>query len=246
MHKFLLCSIIFTFFISCSPDDTYDDRILSTQKYSSITSKPIDFPANPANEYDIAGSLEYEISEMYYQNPFGTSLSDIISTVEMFANTKSTFLAIKPVNYVSPSAATLESYVSDPVISAAAIIDNAPISLKAKNSLINFSETLILYKSQQQTYNFMYSYIINYEAGIIADPQFSASEKRTILTESSISRYALYFAGRHKKIPRDQDWDTSMIHLRVCVDGMKDNMARAIIMSVVIGMYENIDNSGTI
>jgi hypothetical protein len=105
--------------------------------------------------------------------------------------------------------------------------------------LNEFLETAMHYREQQQEFDSIYQFIIAYEADIIKSGDFDLHDKQVILTTTSITRYALYFAKKHRRRPRDRDWDISWGNIVGGTEGSSENTAKAIIMSTVIGLITN-------
>ena len=95
------------------------------------------------------------------------------------------------------------------------------------------------YRDQQAAYEIVYQFIIAYETGIIANGDYDAHDKRIILTTTSITRYAFYFAKTHRRKPRDRDWDISWGNIIGGTEGSSESTAKAITMATVIGVMTN-------
>jgi hypothetical protein len=230
--------------VSCSSDpdsvNTSSAVEQNTEANASVLRVTGTYPENASNAYDIAGQLYYDISESYYTGALlSTSTFGTIQQVESIANNNLEYQALKPASYVSPTASRIDYIVANPDQSKLDIISNSSMSIKAKLSLSDFLDTLMLYRDQKKSYDFIYQFIIGYENGVVADGSYNVNDKMVILTTTSISRYSFYFASKHRRRPRDRDWDISWGNIVGGTEGSAESTAKAIVMSTVAGLITN-------
>jgi hypothetical protein len=227
---------LLTIFTACEPDDTspaYQPRATVPHNVA----RAVVYPENQANPYDIAGQLHNDITEAYLNSvPITTTTANTIAAVEAIANANPAFLSVKPGSYVSPTAARIDYITGNEVTAASQIIANAALSQKAKLSLSDFIDTLMDYREANVPYETIYQYIIAYETMVVNDTLLTANDKKIMLTTSSISRYGFYL---RKKRPRDRDWDISWGNIVAGIEGIGEDMAKAIVMSAATGIVHN-------
>jgi hypothetical protein len=236
MKNSYLLAFIFPFFVSCSPDG---DNIPDTTKGMTDRITGL-YPENSANAFDGAGQLHNDISEAFLAGGYSTaSIQGTITTCESLASSNVDYMALKE-PYTSPDPLRLDYIINNEASSMADIIANSPMTSTAKTSLTTFINTVMSYQAQQKEYDLLYQYIITYETAILADSSLTATDRKIILTTSSISRYAFYFASKHKQKPRDRDWDISIGNIVAGTEGAHEGMSKAIIMSAAVGLTHNI------
>ncbi len=228
--------LVLTTFISCSPDGPENDNVQNISSSNKLTGE---YPENPANEYDIAGDLNNTLTEAWLAKdvPVGDVVT-VLSEVEALANLNSDFLDLKPTGYVSPTVKQIEYILADEEQSALDIISNSSLSPKARFGLATFIDSLMAFRASLAEYEVIHKYIVGYEDSIINDATLLPNDKRIILTTTSVSRHAIYFAKK-KKRPRDRDWEISWGNIVAPTEGSEDSMANAVIMSVVTGIMLN-------
>ena len=243
MKNLTLWTIILILFTSCSIDNDSAElnENQSIPTASNETSKTGMYPENSANAYDIAGQLYYDISESFLALGVGSgTTATTISHVESVANANDDFLTILPTTYVSPTSTRIDYILNNQQVTALDIILNSNLTTEGKASMTGFMNSLMVFKDQAVEYDDVYKYIIIYETAVIVDKNLTANDKKILLTTSSISRYGFFFAKkRKKKKPRDRDWDISWGHIVSAMDGSEANIAKAIVMSVAVGVITN-------
>ncbi|RZK13163.1 MAG: hypothetical protein EOO46_00320 [Flavobacterium sp.] len=235
MKHFYLWMII-PFLFSC----TMDNEKSNTQSIAP-NHRTAGFPENISNEYDTAGKLHYDLCEAFDISPSViSSLHEAVSATNGLAVGSQDFQLIVPGNYVSPSEQQL-SYIIENPQRPVDVINQLALSGKGKTSLLNFVNTLDFFKSQGMTYDEIYSFIVSYEDSINQDVSFGEVDRKIIFTTTSIARYAHYFTERRKKKKpvRDKDWDVSIGNLVAGSDGSQESTAKAVSMSVAVGLYNN-------
>ena len=242
MKTLTLWTIILTLFASCS---TENETSISDDGQTNITSNTVLrksglYPENSNNLYDAAGQLYYAISDTYLlQGNVSVTTTGTISQIESIANLNEEYVTLRPATYLSPTAARIDYILSNQQTTALNIIASSSMTANAKLSLSNFLTTLMIYRDLQKEYDLIYRLIVDYETAIIESNTLTANDKKIILTTTSVSRYGFYFASKHRRKPRDRDWDISWGHIIASTDGSEDNTASAIVKSAVCGIITN-------
>lgn len=254
MKTFTLWTIILTLFIccassltlvSCSTENESANSKEGTIGQSSLPSTVVQrktglYPENAANDYDAAGQLHNDISESYLANGLvPTTTAAAIQQVQAIANSNIEYQSLVPSNYVSPTATRIDYIMNNQQSSTLDIIANSGMSLRAKLSLTTFLNTVMEYKSQGKDIDYLYPFIIDYETNTISDPALTAMDRKVILTTTSITRYGFYFAQKHRRKPRDRDWDISWGNIVAGTEGSSESSAKAIMMATVAGILSN-------
>lgn len=242
MKTLTLWTIILTLFVSCS---TENETLVADGIQTNITNNEVlretgVHPENGANIYDAAGQLYYDISDAYLlQGNTSVTTSGTISQIESIANLNEEYLTLRPASYLSPTAARIDYILSNQQVTALNIISNSSMTANAKLSLSGFLTELMNYSDLQKDYDSIYKLIVDYETAIIESNTLTANDKKIILTTTSVSRYGFYFASKHRRKPRDRDWDISWGHIIASTDGSEENTASAIVKSAVCGIIIN-------
>ena len=243
MRKSYLLLLIIPILFSCSSDtqEILPSPHLKTDDEQTYN-KPMGYPSNESNTYDIAGQLYYRFTEDHLVAQYNpTSMADIINNVEYISSLDSDYLLLKPLDYSVPDSIYMMDKFENP-LTVAQVVDSTSMGLIAKLSLTNFIDSLSILRDQQKEYVDLYNYIRNYENTIVTDSLMTVSDKKIILTMTSISRYGFYFASTHKKRkPRDKNWDLTMTGLIAGLEGCFVSTAKGIMMSVIIGIAFNRD-----
>jgi hypothetical protein len=241
MKTLTLWTIILILFSSCSTNEqTSNLHNQSNLTVASLHRKTGLYPENSNNPYDAAGQLYYDFSEIYLmQGKFSTTTAGTISQIEEIASLNEEFLTLRPATYLSPTPARIDYILNNQEITAMSIIANSSMTASGKSSLTGFLISLMGYRDMQKEYDFIYSFVLEYETAVIADNSLTVNDKKIILTTTSISRYGFYFASRHRRKPRDRDWEISWGHIIAGTDGSEANTAEAIIKSAVCGIITN-------
>jgi hypothetical protein len=242
MKTLTLWTFILILFTSCSTESETDDL---SENQVNLANGALQrstglYPENSNNAYDSAGQLYYDISDSYYiQGKTSATTAGTIEQVEAIANLNEEFQTLRPSTYVSPTVARIDYILSNQQATALGIISNSSLSTKAKLSLTEFITNLMVYRNQQADYEVIYPFIIAYETATIADNGYTANDKKIILTTSSIARYEFYFAKKHRRKPRDRDWEISWGHIIAGTDGSEHSTANAIVMASVCNLIDN-------
>lgn len=216
--------------IACS--DEYTEQTVEPAYKSKSSKKSAIEPANAANPYDTAGMLHNEILEILDET---SSNSQSIEEITILIDSVS---AVHPELILLATDSTLSSSVSeitwiintnDP---ANDVLAASTLSISAKASFLSFLNSLLLVADSP--YEDIHPVIVSYEASVISSTLFSTTDKRIILTASSVARYSVA-----KKKRKDQDWDTSVTNIVAAACGAEQNSALGLKMAAAVGIYQN-------
>ncbi|KGO93692.1 hypothetical protein [Flavobacterium subsaxonicum] len=246
MKKLYLWAFVLPLLNSCSVDSQTDvpDQATTTTSASTLFTSKITghYPENSANAFDDTGQLYYQISEAYFDAPHGSyTTSQIVTDVESIANANIDFLDLKPTNYAAITVTGVDA-IADNNLTLTSAINNSGMSQPAKNSLLAFINGVMDLNDQEEEFDDIYQYTIIYETAVIANASFNTTDKQTILTTTSLVRYAFYFASTHKKKPpRDRDWEIGVGNIVGAIKGAEESTAKAVTLSAAVGIRHNND-----
>lgn len=202
MKNLLLCIATSLFFISCSTDSDFD---ISEHGVNQLLVSNISVaPENKANPMDLKGKTFYEALTLYSEkNKFPNSIDEITSQIK-FVSAKIGSKSITSKRVIVFNDDIVQSIMADPDNIMISIVQNSSLGSEAKADLIVFLQNLI--SRRQQEFDMNYNFITSYENTVILNQTFSADDKDTVLSVTSISRYSLYSEFERK----DRDWETSV------------------------------------
>lgn len=202
MKIFLLCVVTSLLFISCSTDSDFDNS--ENGQNLSLVSNISEAPENKANPMDFKGKTFYEALTLYSgKNKFPNSIDEITSQIK-FVSAKISSKSITRKSVIGFDDDIVQSIMADPDNIMISIVQSSSMGAASKADLIVFLQNLI--NRRQLEFDVNYSFITAYENTVVLNQSFSADDKDTILTVTSISRYSLYSESQRK----DRDWETSV------------------------------------
>ncbi|MDR6845580.1 hypothetical protein [Flavobacterium granuli] len=200
MKKFLLCFVLTFLVISCSTESDFNPSENSNSNGVALKSSS-KIPENKANPFDAKGKEYYDVLTIYFQkNTRAKTLTETTDQIQ-FLSKNYVSSALSTQRLVTITLEQVSLIMNDPENQLMAIIDSCALSAAAKEDLISFIKVLL--EQQGQEYSEVYDAIVMYEASVIESTTLEENEKETILTVSSVSRYALYADSEHK----DRDWE---------------------------------------
>lgn len=201
--------IIFSLLVSCT-NENIDEKTTLVENSLSKT-KPrhsgkmiqTTSPENPDNPYDIAGKIHNDILDSYLtaSYPFTTivQISHKVDSISALNNDFTNLETTLPLNF-----GEIQETYNTPQRKLEQAIANSGMTNAAKICLANFMDSIALGETGE--YELLHPSIISFETSVISNTQFTAEDKRIILTTSSIVRYSIYY----KKERKDKDWETSV------------------------------------
>ena len=236
---FITLPVFLIFLISCNADQEPVPAIHDNHFSSALSKVGTQSPDNIANPYDLAGKIHNEIFDAYFEtNSLPQTISGIIDRVDVISKTNTNFIGLGDgiYNVLTPNRA---SYIlSNSGSEVPSIFNNAAISVRARNSLKSFIESLLILCESEQDYALIYKYISDYENLVIHDSLFSQQDKKMLLTTTSIAR----FSASKKRRPKpntDTDWEVNIFHVVGSIEGMSQSTSAAITSAVSLGIAGN-------
>lgn len=238
MKKIYSCLLILTFFTSCT-DDSSTHQEVDTNTIASRTINEV-FPLNSDNPYDAVGQLHDDLFETYYASEnLPGDISGIINRVESIANSNNVFAAMKDANYQAVSQQRVQYITEHATTCVADVISNSSMTTAAKLSLTDFINSLIVLFPTELNGDVLSDFVIKYENAVIANPVFTANDKRIMLITASIARHSTYMARKKPKKNTDPDWIIFVGNIIAATEGAEDGSAKAVTMALVTGIAQN-------
>ncbi len=229
MKNFLI-SMLAVLALSCTNDYDREDSISNFKTRDDISKKNAGLnPENAANAYDIAGKIHNDLLDAYLSGNFSDNTINAVSSKIDSISFLNSDLQNLP-SYYPANLQEIQEMVDSPEVQLEQIIANSPMSTASKNCLSDFMSSAVLW--QNIDYKAVHPSIISFEAAVTNNQQFTAEEKRIILTSSAITRYSLYYASERK----DKDWETSVGNRVGAVQGALSNSATAVTRSLLAGI----------
>ncbi|MEP6929376.1 MAG: hypothetical protein ABI850_05165 [Flavobacterium sp.] len=202
MKNLVLCLTVLFFTLSCTNDEDYSAPLLVNSALD--TSEVSNRAKNTSNPFDQTGAEFYaQFTSYIAENGYPSSNSQIKDQMLLLsAKASKSSLTSKSIITITPEMIAL--ILANPEVKLLEIIDSSSLSNAVKNNLTSFVGDLVY--RQNDDYDQVYSFIIDYEEDVIDNTILEEDEKDTILKVSSISRYSLYAEAR----VRDRDWETSV------------------------------------
>ena len=231
--KLVLCCTL----ASCSDDNaSLQDKagIASVTSHSKVQERTS--PENNANPFDRAGKIHNQVLEAYYALP---QAQDIPMAVDSLAKRNADFNTVKTPSFGSTDPLRVNAIAGSSFTTFETAVGASQMSAAGKASFIGFAEDLMLLYNTEDDYAVVHSFIISYEQDVLANALLAATDKKTILVSTSISRHAAYVSKKKPKKNTDPEWDLMIGHLVGSVEGAGFGMAEAITLSLSVGITDN-------
>lgn len=216
--------------IACS--DEYTGETSETTETAQIigsTKKSGIGPGNPANPFDLAGTVHNEILEALDETSFNSQSIEDIAVLIDSVSTSYTELALSS-NYPALSTRLVEiTWIVNNDNAIDGVLATSTLGLNARTSLMVFIDSLLL--SADNPYEDIHPIIVSYEADILANNSFTSNDKRIILTTTSVVRYSVYERKR-----KDKDWETSVTNIAATVSGAEQDLLVGLKMALTVGI----------
>lgn len=237
MKNLYSCLIILTFFTSCTQDEKMGQELNTVTSSKGIGSV---VPAYSANPYDNAGQIYDELFSNYYDGTVRlNAVQTVIDQVATIAEANSSFTAIDTTGYQPLSVERINYFAEKGNSDIGGVIGASALSAPGKTSFCNFMISFVaLYESDADALG-MFNAVVKYEDSIIGSALYSESDKRILLTTTSIIRYSSYRAKKKPKKNTDPDWIISVGHAFGTEEGAEENTAKAIVQGLVTGITSN-------
>ncbi|RZJ71766.1 hypothetical protein [Flavobacterium sp.] len=236
-NSFILFMILIC---SCSSDNESFD--ISPQNNLSLTQEAMQktelHPAsNTLNPYDYSGQLFDNLFTDYYaSSSLPTSTAHIVARVNAVAESNSQFLTLKTVAYTPTTTAEVNASLANSIGCVEAFTNAANLSVKAKSTLADFINTVVPLCASATEYQTVYDYIITFESATLADAILTFTDKKVILTTSSITRYSTYRQRKKPKKKEDPEWDLITTHVTAGAAGSEFDVCVATSRALATGV----------
>ncbi len=239
MKFFYLCLSILPFFISCSdatPLNRLDTSVSNSESVSFARGTDTVLPFNKNNPYDAAGRIQNELLEAYFSSDtLSSSVAAIATKVDSLAKLNKNFVSLGS-TYKFTSLDRVNYIISHADSCSTTIIVNSLDTFSAKKSLLDFTDSLVSLCEREDDYAFIYDSIVGYEASVLKNDLFSDSDKRVLLTTTSIARHSVYLRKKKPKKSKDPEWDDLVTNIAAASDGATVGMQESVLRSVIVGI----------
>lgn len=246
MKNLCSCLFILTLFSSCSNDGTNatdDQTAVIAQPENTVVSanrNANEMPANSDNLYDYAGKMHNEILYNYYNgSPLPAGLPTVRDRVMIIANATAGFNESKSALYQEIPLIRVQSILNSPTTCINDVISGTGMSVTGKTSLNAFTISLLTLVAKENEYKPIYESICNYESTVINDMLLTQRDKKTILTTTSIARFAIYAARKRPKKNTDPDWTIFIGNIAAGTFGGDTDIASAVASALITGIAQN-------
>ena len=223
--------------VSCSPDnETTNSGNLTTFAAKRI----ISLPENEVNPYDEAGLLYNELFDTYYTNGnLGGTVSQIATQVQTIADANTSFNLIKGSPYHNVSSTRVQYLLEHPTTCVNDVITASSMSTAGKSSLTSFVNSFIAFLSTENDCDVIYQKLVAYENEVLHSLALTNTDKRIILTTTSVTRHLSYRNNKKPKKNTDPDWTVLIGNIIASTEGAEYGSAEAATMALVTGIAQN-------
>ncbi len=238
------CTLLIAFFImmgtglvSCSSDN----ETTNSENVNSIYAQRVTtLPGNDANPYDEVGWLYNELFDTYYTNGnLGGTVSQIASQVQTIADANTSFNLIKGSPYHNVSSTRVQYLVEHATTCVNDVITASSMSTAGKSSLTSFVNSFITFLSTENDCDVIYQKVVAYENEVLHSVALNNTDKRIILTTTSVTRYLSYRNNKKPKKNTDPDWTVLIGNIVASTEGAEYGSAEAATMALVTGIAQN-------
>lgn len=196
-------------------------------------------PENPDNPYDLAGKAHAELLDAYFDSvTLPTTLEQVIARVGLLSQNSQVLQTLDTRPFAMISAERAQYILSQPQNAIPEVFAQAAASERAQKSLKSFTDSLLLLCTSEQNYSLIYNYITGFEELVLHDALFTASDKKFLLTSSSIARFAASKKRRPKR-NQDTDWELNIFHVAGSIEGQNQSPAAAVTSALCLGIAAN-------
>ena len=220
--------------LSCSTDTSEfnDAQGKNSTQYNTARIYEMS-PSNLVNQYDEAGRVHNKLLANYLNSTHATAtLPSIVSAIEALAAQDTDFAALSTQSYVPIT--TGQAYLISQN-NVQDVLTSGSLSSAGTSSIETFFNLMVSFQSQNENYPAIYEAITVYEDSVISNTGLNNSDKKIILTTTSIARYAAYYSRQDGK-GKDKDWRLSVGNIVNASSGASEGMAKAVTMSLCNGL----------
>lgn len=223
--------------ISCSSDI----ETTNSENVNAISAKRVTtLQGNDANPHDEVGWLYNELFDTYYTNGnLGGTVSQIATQVQTIADANMSFNLIKGSPYHNVSSTRVQYLLEHPTTCVNDVISASSMSIAGKSSLTSFINFFIVFLSTESNCDIIYQKVVAYENEVLNNIGLTETDKRIILTTTSVTRHLAYRANKKPKKNTDPDWTVLIGNIVASTEGAEYGSAEAATMALVTGIAQN-------
>ncbi|WP_166919659.1 hypothetical protein [Flavobacterium poyangense] len=237
MKKIVLLLIVLSSgIISCNSEEITKETPVVTEPGSTSM---VSMPHNPVNPYDPAGKAYIDIFNAYHliNTENDTTITKIRQRINDIALTNTDLMLLNQ-GYTTTdvSAEEIEQILKNPAAKLEEVITGSSLSSTAKTELKNFIDEVQLLENKE--YEYIYNYIVSFEASVIENTKFNNFDKRVLLLTSTLIRHWSYNMRKRG----DKDWSKSTGNFVGAVKGAIISPYTAVTTSLVsrIALNKNV------
>jgi hypothetical protein len=219
MKKIYLClnTLICLSFLVTLDSCTTDATNLSNATSNSLgTDKQIStfnlrngaaMPANSENPYDKDWRISTELSEAYAaENSLDASNGPIV-------HSPIAINSLRGADYNPKLSGKFSYSISNNRTNLFEIIATSNMTATGKFILSDFIRSVQSVSMKEHRYVVLYDFVVKFERDILSNPLLAETDKKIILTSSSIVRYSTYAAREESVVAIDPDWTKLIAHI---------------------------------
>lgn len=217
------------FTIACS--DEYTGEIAETAHMTESAKRSGIGPDNPANPFDMAGSIHNDILGTLDETNFSSqSIEDITILIDSVSAAYPELVSLSSYSTLSTRLSEI-TWIVNNYDAINDVLVASTLGVSARTSFLTFVNSLALIANNP--YGDIHSRIVSYEDSILANTGFTTEDKRILLTTTSVVRYSAY---RERK---DKDWETSVTKIAATVSGAEQSLVLGLKMALIVGICKN-------
>jgi hypothetical protein len=238
------CTLIIAFFITISTglvSCTSDNKTTRSENTNAIFAKlETTLPGNYANTYDEVGRLYNELFDTYYTNgDLGGTVSQIVNKVQTIADANESFNSIKSFPYHEVSSIRVQYLLDHETTCVTDVVSASSMTTAGKSSLTDFVNLFVTFISTESDCDAICQKVIDYENEVLLNSSLTQTDKRIILTTTSVARYSAYRVSKKPKKNTDPDWTVLIGNIIASTEGAEYGSAEAATMALVTGIAQN-------
>lgn len=209
----LICLSFLVTLDSCTTDAT---NLSSATPKSLGTDKQIStfnvrnrgtMPANRENPYDKDWRISTELSQDYSaENSLDVSNGPIVHSPIAINN-------LRGADYDPKLSGKFSYSISNNRTNLFEIIATSNMNATGKFILSDFIRSVQSVSMKEHRYVVLYDFVVKFERDILSNPLLAETDKKIILTSSSIVRYSTYAAREESVVAIDPDWTKLIAHI---------------------------------
>ncbi|KFF13756.1 hypothetical protein [Flavobacterium hydatis] len=228
--------ILSSLLISCTNDEVSTTNENASEEVDQISTglSPTDV-ANPVNPYDKLGVAYEDILTIYetLDTNSDTTILRISERVSKIALQNKDLMSLNMGNNTSVvSPQEIEVLLKNPMSCLQETLAKSSMTIEAKRCLFDFINSLLL--QEKEEYDIIYQHILRFEISVMNNSTFTISDKKIILSSSSLAKYILRIIKKRK----DPDWKTSIGNFEGAVKGVIYSPLQGVTTAVVLDIIK--------